>query len=71
LLTVERAWEGDQVVLWAVAYPAFQKFYSRPLVLGCVEPRPRWKWKGWGLFAASREEPPASAENDVPSSDVK
>jgi hypothetical protein len=54
LIPVERGWEGCWVALWAVVDAGFQKFVSRPLVLGTIESRFRWKWPR--LFSRRSEE---------------
>lgn len=44
LIPVERGWEGSAVVVWAIVDVGLGKFTSRPLVLGRIESRSRWKW---------------------------
>jgi hypothetical protein len=46
LVPVERGWEGGHVVVWAVVDLGGTKITSRPLLLGQIEQRHRWSWKG-------------------------
>jgi len=46
---------GRFVVVWAVIDLGFQQFHSPPLVLGKLEARSRWRWKGLGLFGSRRK----------------
>jgi hypothetical protein len=54
LIPVDRAWEGACVVVWAVVDLGFAKLFSRPLVLGQIGGRSRWKWTR--LFSRRTEE---------------
>ena len=44
------------MVVWAIVDPGFQTFASRPLVLGQIQRRSRWKWKGLRVFSTRRRE---------------
>jgi hypothetical protein len=55
LIMADKAWEGAWVVVWAIIDLGFQSFHSRPLVLGRVEHRSRWKWKGLRVFTRRQE----------------
>ena len=46
LVRSEEAWEGAWVAVWAIVDAGFQTFASQPLVLGRLERRSLWKWKG-------------------------
>jgi hypothetical protein len=63
LVMVDRAWQASCVVVWAVVDLGTEKLYSRPLVLGTIEPKARRKWKGLRLF--SRREEATETENTV------
>jgi len=55
LLSLEPGQLGRFVVVWAVIDLGFQQFHSPPLVLGKLEARSRWRWKGFGLFGSRRK----------------
>ena len=54
LIPIERGWEGSCVAVWAIVDVGFRRIASRPLVLGQIEPRSRWKWSR--LFSRRSEE---------------
>ncbi len=56
LLRSEEVWQGAYVVVWAIVDPGFGSFVSQPLVLGQIQRRSRWKWKGLRVFASRRQE---------------
>jgi hypothetical protein len=62
LLPVEPAWLGRFAVVWAVVDLGFQTFHSPPLVLGKLEARSRWRWKGFGLLGSRRKGKDAHAD---------
>ena len=56
LVRAERDWVGGYVVVWAVVDLGLRTFYSPPLMLGRLEARSRWSWKGWRVFSSRRRE---------------
>ena len=56
-------WIDCCVVAWAVIDLGFRAYYSQPLVIGRLEARSSWKWKGWNLLS-SRGGKTADADPD-------
>jgi hypothetical protein len=63
-LTIQKGWEGSWVVVWAVVDLGPQKLVSQPLVLGSIEQKSRWKWKGLRLFSALRGDVAATEQSE-------
>lgn len=63
IVHTEPGWTGAYVVVWAVVDLGFRVFYSSPLVLGRLEGRSRWTWRGLrSIFSRRRDSPQARQE---------
>ena len=78
LLAIQRGWEGSCVVVWALVDLGSAKFTSQPLVLGQIEHRARWSWKGlrrlvaswWLVAGGQRDQNGMSNRNSNPKSRI-